>query len=63
MLLAFLIDVNGAAPEGKIERSSGSRRLDDAALKALGLCKFKPATTDGTPERAWARIEYEWKLD
>ena len=61
--LAFLIDVNGSAIESKIERSSGSGRLDEAARKALGLCKFKPATTDGKPERAWAKIEYEWKID
>ena len=63
VLLGFLIDVNGTAVESKIERSSGSKRLDEAALKALGLCKFKPALTDGKPERAWAKIEYEWKLD
>jgi periplasmic protein TonB len=63
VLLAFLIDVDGSALESKIERSSGSRRLDDAARKALGLCRFKPATTDGKPERAWAKIEYEWKMD
>lgn len=63
VLLAFLIDVNGTATEGKIERSSGSRRLDEAALKALGLCRFRPATVDGKPERAWSKIEYEWKLD
>lgn len=61
--LAFLIDVNGSALESRVERSSGSRRLDEAARKALGLCKFKPATTDGKPERAWAKIEYEWKID
>lgn len=63
VLLAFLIDLDGSASEGKIERSSGSRRLDEAALKALGLCKFKPAAVDGKPERAWAKIEYEWKID
>jgi protein TonB len=63
VLLAFLIDVNGTAVESKIERSSGSRRLDEAALKALGLCRFKPATVDGKPERAWSKIEYEWKLE
>ncbi len=61
--LAFLIDVDGTAVESKVERSSGSRRLDEAARKALGLCKFKPATVDGKPERAWAKIEYEWKID
>lgn len=63
VLLAFLIDANGTAIESRIERSSGSRRLDNAARSALALCKFKPATTDGKPERAWAKIEYEWKLD
>jgi len=63
VLLAFLIDVDGTALESRIERSAGSRRLDEAARKALGLCKFKPATTDGKPERAWAKIEYEWKID
>lgn len=63
VLLAFLIDVDGTALESKIERSAGSRRLDEAARGALALCKFKPATTDGKPERAWAKIEYEWKID
>ena len=63
VLLAFLIDVDGTAVESKVERSSGSGRLDEAARKALALCKFKPATTDGKPERAWAKIEYEWKLN
>lgn len=63
VLLAFLIDTNGSVLESKVERSSGFRRLDDAALKALTLCKFRPATIDGKPERAWAKLEYEWKID
>lgn len=60
--LQFLIGVDGLVIDSKIERSSGSRRLDEAARKALALCKFKPATADGKPEQAWARIDYEWKL-
>jgi protein TonB len=63
VLLAFLIDVNGSVLESKVERSTGSRRLDEAARKALSLCTFKPATNDGKPERAWAKIEYQWKID
>ncbi len=63
VLLNFLIDVNGKVIDSKVERSSGSRRLDDAALEALGLCTFKPALADGKPTRAWARIEYVWRLD
>jgi protein TonB len=61
--LNFLIDVDGKVLESKVERSSGFRRLDDAAKAGLGLCRFKPATVDGKPERAWARIEYAWKLE
>ena len=61
--LNFLIDVNGQVLESRVARSSGSRRLDEAARNGLGLCKFKPATVDGKPERSWARIEYEWKIE
>ncbi len=63
VLLSFLIDVDGKVLESKVDRSSGSRRLDDAARNGLGLCRFKPATLDGKPERSWARIEYEWKIE
>ena len=61
--LSFLIDTDGKVLESKIHRSSGFRRLDEAARNGLGLCKFKPATLDGKPERSWARIEYEWKIE
>lgn len=63
VLLSFLIDVDGRVLEGKVERSSGYRRLDDAARNGLSLCKFRPATLDGKPERTWSRIEYEWKIE
>ena len=63
VLLNFLVDVNGRVVQSRIERSSGSRRLDDAALAGLELCKFQPATVDGRPTRAWARIEYVWRLE
>src|SRR3954467_9392437 len=63
VLLNFLIDVNGKVIDSKIERSSGSRRLDEAARSGLELCNFRPATVDGKPTRAWARIEYVWRLE
>ena len=63
VLLNFLVDLNGKVLESKVERSSGSRRLDDAARAGLELCKFRPATIDGRPTRAWARIEYVWTLE
>jgi periplasmic protein TonB len=63
VLLNFLIDVNGKVIDSKVERSSGSRRLDEAARAGLELCNFRPATVDGKPTRAWARIEYVWRLE
>lgn len=63
VLLSFLIDVDGKILESKVDRSSGHRRLDEAARTGLGLCRFKPATVDGKPERTWSRIEYQWKID
>ena len=54
VLLGFLIGLDGIATESKIERSSGHRRLDEAARSALALCRFKPATVDGKPEKSWA---------
>src|SRR5205085_5355184 len=63
VLLSFLIDTNGKVIDSKVERSSGSRRLDEAARAGLELCTFRPATAGGQPTRAWARIEYVWRLE
>jgi protein TonB len=61
--LNFLIDTDGSVLESNVAKSSGSRRLDEAARNGLALCKFKPGTTDGKPEKSWARIEYQWKIE
>lgn len=63
VLLNFLINVDGNVLDSKVERSSGYRRLDEAAREALKLCRFRAGTVDGRPEQSWARIEYAWKLD
>lgn len=63
VLLNMLIDLDGRVLDSKVERSSGHRRLDEAARQGLGLCKFKPATVDGKPEKTWSRIEYEWRIE
>jgi periplasmic protein TonB len=63
VVLSMLVGADGDVMDSKVLRSSGSRRLDDAARKGLSLCHFRPATADGKPEQSWARIEYEWKID
>ncbi len=61
VVLSLLVDVDGKVADSKIEHSSGSPRLDEAARAALSLCKFTPGTVDGQPEQAWGRIAYVFK--
>ena len=61
--LQFLIGLDGRVVESKIDKSSGSRDLDNAARAALSLCKFKPGTVDGKPQQSWTKMQYVWKLE
>lgn len=61
--LSFLIGVDGRVIESKIDKSSGFRELDKAAVNGIGRCKFKPGMTDGKPEQAWMKMQYVWTLE
>ena len=63
VMLSLLIGPGGTVADAKIARSSGSRELDRAAISALSLCSFKPATHNGVPEQAWGQIAYVWTLE
>ncbi|HEX7634524.1 MAG TPA: TonB family protein [Noviherbaspirillum sp.] len=63
VVLNFLIDADGRVIQSKIASSSGFARLDEAARQALSLCRFKPGTVDGKPEKSWHKLKYVWKLD
>lgn len=61
--LALLIGADGKVGASRVQRSSGHPELDRAAVAALSLCTFKPATTNGVAESAWGQIAYVWTLD
>lgn len=61
--LRFLVGVDGLVIQSEIEKSSGYKRLDDAALAGLSKCRFQPATFGGVPEQAWASMKYTWLLE
>ncbi len=61
--MSFLVNADGSVADSKLEKSSGSKNLDKAALKGLAACKFKPGTKDGAPAQTWTRVDYAWKLD
>lgn len=60
--MAFLVGADGNVVESKLEKSSGFKNLDKAALKALSGCKFKPGTKDGAVAQTWTKVDYSWKL-
>jgi len=62
-MLALLVGADGRVSSARVQHSSGSRELDRAALQALSLCKFKPATSNGVPEAGWAQLAYVWTLE
>jgi len=61
--LRFLVGADGKVIQAEVDKSSGFRRLDEAARAGLSKCQFKPATVDGKPEQAWASMKYTWRLE
>jgi protein TonB len=61
--MRFLVGVDGKVIQSEIEKSSGFKRLDEAARAGLSKCRFQPATVDGRPEQAWASMKYTWRLE
>jgi protein TonB len=60
--MAFLVSPGGEVLDSKVEKSSGFKNLDKAALKAISACKFKPGTKDGAVAQTWTKVDYVWKL-
>jgi protein TonB len=63
VVLKFLVGVDGAVVDSRVETSSGHPKLDEAARAALGGCRFKAGTVDGKPEQSWAVLKYNWKIE
>lgn len=63
VFLRFLVGADGKVVQAEVEKSSGYKRLDEAARAGLSRCQFKPATADGKPEQAWASMKYTWRLE
>ena len=61
--MMFLVKSDGSVADSKIDKSSGFKNLDKAAIKALSACKFKPGSKDGAPAETWTKVDYAWKLD
>jgi len=63
LILQVLVDPNGRAIDSKLEQSSGSERLDRAALQGVKTSyRFTPGTVDGKAQEMWYTFKFTWKL-
>ena len=64
VLLKVLVSASGQPTEVVVERSSGSRLLDDAArAHVLEAWRFHPAMRNGHAIEAWALVPVRFRLD
>ena len=60
--LRVLVKKDATVGDAKIEKSSGVSSLDEAAMKAVFKCTFKPAVQNGRPVNCWVSFPYEFTL-
>ncbi|MFO8025480.1 TonB family protein [Thiohalophilus sp.] len=61
--LRVRVGPDGEPQEVKLARSSGSARLDRAALEAVKRWRFEPARRGGTAVAAWVVVPITFKLE
>ena len=62
VVLLMEIDAAGRMVQSRVERSSGYRELDLAALAAVRQWHFRPAHLGSLPEAGYARVPIEFNL-
>jgi protein TonB len=62
VVLGLTLDVNGKVAEISIVHSSGYRRLDEAALRAVRKWRWAPTLRDGQPAIVQGQVEIPFVL-
>jgi len=62
VLLRVLVDEEGGPKVVEINRSSGSRHLDQAAAEAIKRWRFSPARYGNAPTASWVKIPVDFRL-
>lgn len=63
VMLKVLVGADGTPEEVTVEKSSGSRLLDQAAIDAVKTWKFNPGSKGGQPSRGYALVPIEFNLN
>lgn len=62
VILKVLVGIDGSPQDITVEKSSGSRLLDRAAIDAVKNWKFNPGQKGGKPSPGYALVPIEFKL-
>lgn len=60
--VGLLVSADGKVTESRIDKSSGHKNLDKAAVNGFSACKFKPGSKDGQAAAIWTKVEFNWTL-
>jgi len=63
VVLLVLVGADGSVLQVKVDKSSGHRELDRAAVKAAKGWRFNPGTHNGQPSKGWARVPVTFNLN
>ena len=63
VLMKVLVSADGAAEDVQIEKSSGSERLDNAAMHAVKRWRFIPAKKNNQALSAYVMVPMKFSLD
>lgn len=61
--VAFTVQADGTLTAPTVSKSSGSDRLDDAAVDCVSKWHYRPAIKDGTLVDTPMKVSVAWKLD
>jgi protein TonB len=62
VVVACTVDTGGSVVGAKVRTSSGNRKLDDVALKAVRKWKFKPAVRGGEEVESTALVPFNFEV-
>lgn len=63
VILRVQVNTLGAPEQVEVKSSSGSSRLDDAALQTVRTWKFIPAKRGETPIESWVMVPINFKIE
>ena len=62
VLMRVLVSADGSAEDVRVTKSSGSERLDNAAVDAVKRWRFVPATRNNQPLSAYVLVPIKFSL-